>query len=115
MDLWVVSLISNPHIKLDFYTWTKEKDEAVFILAKQPKDSKLLKKSPLPIVITNTTELIINGLFSDKGQTIRKKFQESLEMVCERVKDGDGEQLLFWLINILIDHSPVWDGNNDTK
>ena len=69
----------------------------------------------MPIVITNTAKLVINGLFSGKGQTIRKRFQESLEMVCERVRDGDGERPLFWLLSILIDHSPVWDGNNDTK
>lgn len=31
MDLWVVSIISNPQIKKDFYLWTRPRDEVVFI------------------------------------------------------------------------------------
>lgn len=116
MDLWVVSVISNPDIKADFYAWTKTKDEVVFLPPEQPKNNKQAKKPPSPIVIMNAADLVISGLFSGKGQTIRKKFQESLEMVSERVHDGSkSERPLFWLLSILIDKSPVWDGSEDTK
>jgi hypothetical protein len=64
----------------------------------------------------SAADLVVSGLFSGKGQTIRKKFQESLEMVSERVQDGSGsERPLFWLLSILIDKSPVWDGSEETK
>lgn len=37
-------------------------------------------------------------------------------MLCERVTDGtDSERPLFWMLNLLIDKSPVWDGKDETK
>lgn len=116
MDLWVVSIISNPSIKAAFFSWTKEADQ--FVL-NQPteivKSGKTVKQRP-PVVITNTAELILAGLFSNKGYSVRKKFQESLEMLCERVTDGENnERPLFWFLNLLVDKSPVWDGSEETK
>lgn len=37
-------------------------------------------------------------------------------MLCERVSEGvDSERPLFWMLNLLIDKSPVWDGKDETK
>jgi hypothetical protein len=39
----------------------------------QPVDPKK-KKPKKPLIITNAQELLIGGLFSSKGQNVRKKF-----------------------------------------
>jgi ubiquitin carboxyl-terminal hydrolase 34 len=116
MDLWVVSFISNPQIKKEFYVWEKEVDKVVMNQPEQQTVGKLIKKSLPRLIITNTAELILGGLFSSKGQSIRKKFQESVEMICERVTDStNSDRPLHWFLNLLIDKSPIWDGNEDTK
>jgi hypothetical protein len=68
MDLWVVSIISNPQIKKDFYSWTTPRDELVFIQQEPVKTAtKLIKRNLPPLIITNTAELVLGGLFSAKG------------------------------------------------
>ena len=77
---------------------------------------KNVKKLPTKLIITNTAELILGGLFSNKGGNLRKKFQETIEMISERVTDDStSKRPLFWFLNLLIDKSPIWDGKEETK
>lgn len=116
LDLWTVSVISNPEIKKDFYNWSKEPDQVVLAKGETTEVGKILKKQVKRLLITNSTELILGGLFSNKGQTVRKKFQETIEMLGERVDESKtSERPLFWFLNLLIDKSPVWDGTEENK
>jgi len=67
MDLWIVAIISSPNIKTAFFNWTKDADPVVL---SQPteiiKNGKPVKQRP-PVLITNTAELILAGLFTNKG------------------------------------------------
>ena len=72
MDLWVVCMIENPQIKSEFYQWTREAEPIVEV-QEQPVDPKK-RKPKKPLIITNAQELLIAGLFSSKGQNVRKKF-----------------------------------------
>ena len=96
LALWSASLIENQQLIDEFYKWNRP--------AKSEDD-----------LIKTSEDLLLSGIYSQKGYLVRDGFSQNLELVCEKVTENEGLRPLFFMIKLLQNNFPHPDSRIPTK
>ena len=66
-------------------------------------------------MIKSADDLILSGIYSSKGYLVRDGFNNSLELICEKVTENQGMRPLFYMIRLLRNNFPHPESRIPTK
>lgn len=102
LSLWSAAIIQKNELISDFYSWTRRGLDS----DPPPHDSHSQ--------ISSSKELLLHGIYNS-NILVRTEFQDSIELICEKVTTNIGERPLLFVMKVLMSHFPNAESSVSTR